>query len=151
MKPQNDRTPAEPSPSARPMVYGGTMPAPPDQPSSPGSVAMPRNRKITTRTVSTFYIILLLFGAAAVIVLYISNIIAVDHLMMEINNLQKQNQRLMSEQEILKAEINRLSSLERVNRIAAEELGLVNPKEPPVWMSVDPERVRAVEEALQKK
>lgn len=85
------------------------------------------------------------------IVLYISNIIAVDHLMMEINNLQKQHQRMVSEQEILKAEINRLSSLERINRKATEELGLMNPKEPPVWITVDPEKIREVENALQKK
>jgi len=140
-----------PNPPARLMVYSGTTPGPQEQPSSLGTTATPRNRKITKRRMSTFYIILLLFGAAAVIVFYISNIIAVDHRMMEINTLQKQNQRLTSEQEILRAEINRLSSLERVNRIAAEELGLVNPKEPPVWMSVDPEKIREVEETLQKK
>ncbi len=93
----------------------------------------------------------MLFGAAALIVVYISNIIAVDHLMMEINNLQKQYQSMVSEQEILKAELNRLSSLERINRKATEELGLKNPKEPPVWMTVDPEKIREVEKAIQKK
>ena len=71
--------------------------------------------------------------------------------MSEINTLQKQHQKMLSEQEILKAEINRLSSLERVNKKAGEELGLVNPKEPPVWIKVDPEKIREVEQAIQKK
>lgn len=150
LEPDAPVTLSEPSVPARPLVYSGTMPATPNTMTSPGIVTPPRNRKIATRKTSTFNIILILFGAAAVIVLYISNIIAVDRLMMEINALQKKHQRMLSEQEILKAEINRSSSLERINR-KAEELGLVNPKEPPVWMSVDGEKVRDVEQALQKK
>ncbi len=151
MEPDAPTKLSEPSVSARPLVYSGTMPVQPDPMISPGFVTPPRNRKIATRKMSTFNIILILFGAAAVIVLYISNIIAVDRLMTEINTLQKQHRGMLNDQEILKAEINRLSSLERINRKAEEELGLVNPKEPPVWISVDTERIREVEQALQKK
>jgi cell division protein FtsL len=135
----------------RPLVYGGTMPPPSAEVQAQGLGAPPRNRKFAKRKISTFNIILLLFGAAAVIVLYISNIIAVDRLMMEINRLQQQHARILSEQEILKAEVNRLSSLERINRKAAEELGLVNPKEPPVWIDVDREKIREIEIALEKR
>jgi len=136
---------------SRPMVYSGTMPAPSATPGSSGYVRPPQNRKVAVRKVSTFNLILMLFGIAAVIVLYISNIIAVNRLMMEINTLQKQHQKMVSEQEILKAEINRLSSLERVNKKAAAELGLINPKEPPVWITVDPGKIREVDQALRKK
>lgn len=135
----------------RPLVYSGTMPSPPPEVEAQGFVVPPRNRKIAKRNVSTFNIILMLFGVATVIVLYISNIIAVDRLMMEINSLQQQHSRILSEQELLKAEVNRLSSLERINRKATEELGLVNPKESPVWMNVDREKIREIEEALQQK
>jgi cell division protein FtsL len=131
-----------------PFVYRGTLQSPPDAALS-GVVTPPRNRKVTKRKVSTFSIILILFSVAAVSVLYISNIIAVNTLMMEISILQKRHSRIVSEQEILKAEINRLSSLERINRKAAEELGLVNPTEPPRWISVDQEKIREVEQALQ--
>ena len=127
------------------------MPPPSAEVQAQGLGAPPRNRKFAKRKISTFNIILLLFGAAAVIVLYISNIIAVDRLMMEINRLQQQHARILSEQEILKAEVNRLSSLERINRKAAEELGLVNPKEPPVWIDVDREKIREIEIALEKR
>jgi cell division protein FtsL len=140
----------EPAAPPRPLVYSGTMPSPTPEVEAQGFVTPPRNRKIAKRKISTFNIILMLFGAATVIVLYISNIIAVDRLMMEINSLQKQHGRILSEQELLRAEVNRLSSLERINRRAAEELGLVNPKEPPVWMNVDQEKIREIEEALQK-
>ncbi|HEX9828897.1 MAG TPA: FtsL-like putative cell division protein [Bacteroidota bacterium] len=138
-------TPEIPS---QPMFYKGTLPDPTGEVSP---AALYRNRKVAPRKVSTFNIIMMLFAAAAAIVLYVSNIIAVDQLMGEINTLQTQHRKMLSEQEILKAEINRLSSLERINRKAAEELGLANPKAPPVWLSIDPEKVRTVEEALQKK
>ena len=131
------------------MFYKGTMPDPSGE-VSPAS--MYRNRKLAApRKVSTFNIILMLFAAATVIVLYVSNIIAVSQLMSEINTLNGQYQKALNEQEILKAEINRLSSLERINRKAAEELGLVNLKTPPVWLNVDPEKIREVQEAIQKK
>lgn len=146
-------TPAQttqPDSLPRPLVYSGTMPPPTLEPGAQGFVTPSRNRKIAKRNVSTFNIILMLFGAATVIVLYISNIIAVDRLMTEINSLQQQHQRILSEQEILKAEVNRLSSLERITRKATDELGLVNPKEPPIWMNIDREKIRNIEETVQK-
>jgi len=133
------------------MLYKGTMPGPTGEMSPSMPIGLYRNRKVTTRKVSTFNLIVMLLGTAAAIVLYISNVIAVDTLMSEINALQTQHRKILSEQEILRAEVNRLSSLERINRRAAEDLGLVNPKEPPVLLSVDPEKVREVEEALKKK
>jgi cell division protein FtsL len=141
---------AGPEAPPRPLVYRGTMPPPSPEVQGQGVAAPPRNRKFAKRKVSTFNVILFLFGAAAVIVLYISNIIAVDRLLTEINRLQQQYDRILSEQEILKAEVNRLSSLERIHRKAAEELGLVNPKEPPVWIEIDREKIRDIELALEK-
>lgn len=148
-KPERPAQNIAPEIPQRPMFYKGTMPEPGGE-ASPASLY--RNRKVAApRKVSTFNIILMLFAAATMIVLYVSNIIAVSQLLGEINTLNTQYRKILDEQEILKAEINRLSSLERINRKAAEELGLVNPKTPPVWLNIDPERVREVQEAIQKK
>jgi cell division protein FtsL len=138
-------------------IYGGTMGN-----GAPAGLAVdasyapsrelitPRPRKIIRRKVSPFNIVLLLLAAAVFIVLYIGNIIAVDQLSNEINALETQHQRILMEQEVHKAQINRLSSLERIRQRAEEELGLQNPKEPPVWLNVDQQKVREVEEALER-
>ena len=88
----------------------------------------------------------LLVGAVA-IVLYVSNIIAVNELLAEINSLQAQQQQILMEQEILKAQLNRMSSLERIQEIAEKDLGLRSLREPPEWLPVDPERARMADEA----
>lgn len=135
-------------------IYGGTMgngtPAAftADGQALPAEFITPRARRIVRRRVSPFNIVLLLLAAAVFIVLYIGNIIAVDQLLNEINALETQHQRILMEQEMLKAQINRLSSLERIREKAEEELGLQNPKEPPVWLEVDQQKVREVEETL---
>ncbi len=89
----------------------------------------------------------MLLGAAIAIVLYISNIIAVNQLMNEVNSLETQHRRILMEQEILKAQINKMASLERVQEIAEKDLGLKTPQEPPVWLNVDRARVKEIEEA----
>ena len=130
-------------------VYPGTAgPWSPDV--APSGLAIQRSKKIARRKVSPFTVVLMLLGAAIVIVLYISNIIAVDQLMSEINSLETQHRRVLMEQEILKAQINRMASLERIQELAEKELGLTTPQEPPVWLSVDQERLKAIEEASPK-
>ncbi len=105
-----------------------------------------RNRKIARRKFSTFNLMLLLVGGAIVIVLYISNVIKVSQLLGEINRLEAQHQRIMMDQELLRAQVNRMASLERVRKLSEEQLGLKNPKEPPVWIRVDQEKIKSVEE-----
>lgn len=140
-----------PEPAPRKMIYGGTMPPPPAM-DEPTGISQPlKNRKITQRKVSPFNIILILMGVAAASVLYISNIIAVDQLMNDIHKEEVKLQRILNEQEMLKARINQMSSMERVRKKAEEELGLQNPKEAPAWIDVDHDKVRNVEDALQKK
>jgi cell division protein FtsB len=135
----------------RPIVYQGITP-----PHSMTVEAAPfftpsRNRRMAVRTVSTFTLILWLLAFAAFIVLYIGNIIAVDQLTMEVNTLQRRHQQILNEQEILKAELNRMSSLERINRKGMEELGLKSPTEPPIWLSVDEDKISNVQESLKQR
>ncbi|MBI3587482.1 MAG: hypothetical protein HY088_10165 [Ignavibacteriales bacterium] len=144
-------TTSSPVPPSRRMIYGGTMPPPPAMDEPTGIPQPPKNRKITRRRVSPFNIILILMGVAAASVLYISNIIAVDQLMNDINKEDVKLQQILNEQEMLRARINQMSSLEKVRKKAEEELGLQNPKGAPVWMDIDHEKVRDIEDALQKK
>jgi len=43
---------------------------------------------------------------------------------------------------VLKAEIARKSSLDRISTMASQDVGLTNPKEPPVWFEVDDEKLQ---------
>jgi hypothetical protein len=49
---------------------------------------------------------------------------------------------------MLKAQINRMSSLERIRKMAEDDLRLRNPKDPPQWIRVDGDKVRDIEEQL---
>ena len=139
----------DPEPTRR-MIYGGTMPPPPGPDEPSGAFLPPKNRKVTKRKVSPFNIILILMGAAATIVLYISNIIAVNQLVNDIHKEETRLQKILNDQEMLKAQINQKSSLERIRTRAEEELGLQNPKDALQWIDVDKEKVRELEEVTRK-
>lgn len=132
--------------SFRPDIYPGS-------PASFGPVSgIPgKKRRIIRQRVSPFTVVLLLLAAAIAIVLYIGNIIAVDQLLAEINALETQHRHILMEQEILRAQINKMASLERIQELAEKDVGLIIPKEPPVWLNIDENRVKKVEEAAQKR
>lgn len=134
---------------SRPDIYPGTGGSwSPDLMAT--SLPLQRSKRITRRKVSPFTIVLMLLGAAIAIVLYISNIIAVSQLMNEINALETQHRRILMEQEILKAQINKMASLERIQELAEKDLGLKTPQEPPVWLNVDQVRAKEIEEAARQ-
>lgn len=135
---------------ARDIVYNGTI-----DPliNNAAPVNMPqelRYRKQRKRRVSPFTIVLFLIGCAVSSVLYIGNILAVGRLMVQINQLQIKHNQILNEQELLKAQINRLSGLERIQQLAHDQLGLRNPRQLPVWIEIDPERINEVEEVFQQ-
>ena len=151
-------SPDVPSPGERPpvpparaeqrrLIYAGTMPIPPQAELPPGTTLPPANRRYTRRKVSPFNIILVLMGTAAAIVLYISNVIAVNQLVNDIHRSDLQLQEILSDQEALRARINQMSSLERIRKRAEDELGLKNPADVPGWIDVDQEKIRTTEEA----
>ena len=123
------------------------MPVPPQAELPAGTTQPPTNRRYTKRRVSPFNIILVLMATAAAIVLYISNIIAVNQLVNDIHKSDVRLQDILSEQEFLKARINQMSSLEHVRKRAEDELGLRNPTDIPRWLNVDQDKIRTVEEA----
>ena len=134
---------------ARDMVYNGTPRSFNDDEVPVNSLHMPRNKKQKTRRIAPFTIILLLLGGAVSSVLYIGNILAVGHLMVQNNLLQTKHQQILNEQELLKAQMNRLSGLERIQQLAHDQMGLQNPRQLPVWIEIDPDRTSEVEEIFQ--
>lgn len=136
---------------ARDMVYSGTATSQSELSSETTGVvpSSPKNRKTSRRKISPFNVIVILFGVAVISVLYISNILAVGRLVVQVDQLQKQHQQLTNDQELLKAQINRLSALDRVQQIAQNQLGLRSPKQIPMWIAIDRERAEQIEEVVQ--
>ncbi len=112
--------------------------------SSP-SQSLSKNKKVTKRKVSTFSLVLFLVGTAVVVVFYISNVLSVNHLMRKINACQVKHQQMVDEQELLRARVNKLSSFERIQKIGEYQLGLVFPKESPIPLRIDRDRITEAE------
>ncbi len=93
-------------------------------------------RKRRTRGLTTFNIVAVLILFAVLVVVYISNVVTVDSLMMEQIGLEREEQLLLQERETLRAEINMLSSYNRIQAIATEELGLVHANQQPYSLTV---------------
>jgi cell division protein FtsL len=104
-----------------------------------GTPVLRMNRRAARRRFSTFNLILILFGIAGAVILYISNIISVNHIAVEVDHLKTEREELLNAQEILNAEVDRKSGRDRIVRIAAEQLGLTFPQGQPVWIVVDEE------------
>ena len=117
----------------RQYVYNGQFPTPPSENS------FKRNRAVKRRKRSHFNLVFVIFTVSLLIVFYIWNKITVDRLVVEMNDLQNQYQKITNSSEILRAEINKKSSLERISKLAIEQLGLMHPKEQPVWLAINQE------------
>ncbi len=105
------------------------------------------NKKAVGRKVSTFYVIIVLFGFGIAIVGYINNIIAVNRLSAEIDQLQSQYNKISNGNAALHAEINRKSGWERIGKIAGERVGLRYPKEQATPFDVDEDLMERAKES----
>ncbi|MBP1649517.1 MAG: hypothetical protein H6Q30_2962 [Bacteroidetes bacterium] len=112
---------------------------------NPGYAVRP-NRKVTRRKVSTFNLILCLFGVGIAIVLYVDNIITINRLAFEANQLQTKYDGIMNRNATLRAEVTRKAALERINKTATEQLGLVFPPEQPTLFNVDQDKIESLRE-----
>ncbi|MAT39792.1 MAG: hypothetical protein CL946_09335 [Ectothiorhodospiraceae bacterium] len=84
---------------------------------------------------TTFNIIVILVFAGLIATAYISNVVAVDDLMIQRTNLRETEQKLLQQRENLRADINMLTSYNRIHSIALEKLGLVDATERPYVFS----------------
>jgi cell division protein FtsL len=134
--------------STGPVIYGGTPPGSSPQHEFVRQALAARNTPVLRRKISPFNIMLALIGAAIAIVLYIGNVIAVQQLLKEVADREARLQQVLNDQEMLKAQINRMSSLERIRKMAEDDLRLHNHKDPPQWIRVDGDKVRDIEEQL---
>jgi cell division protein FtsL len=89
------------------------------------------------RHVSTFSIIVMLFGLGVAIVLYVNNILAVNQLAMEREQLSRRLQEIENTNGALRAEVSRKAALERIGTVAARELGMRYATERPVVFDID--------------
>lgn len=104
----------------------------------PGYAVRPSNKKVgMRRRVSPFNIVVALFAAALIGVLYIGNLLAIKQLNAEVNQLQHQYDTLVNANKVLRAEINRKSAWERIGAIAVQQLGMIHPKERPEVLEVN--------------
>jgi len=119
----------------------------------PGFMTPPsaRNRKTVQRRISASKVFLILFIAAIAIVSYVGNVITIDILMSDISKLEAKYQRIQTDQEILRAQINKMSGLEQIQQKAEQELNLKSLRDAPVWISVDHDRIKNLEKAMQEK
>ena len=105
---------------------------------SPAKETISRNnRPVKRRKRSPFTFMFILVTASIVVVFYIWNKIAVNRLAGEVNDLQNQYQKILSANEILRAEINQKSKLERIGKIATDKLGMTYPKDQPIWFELN--------------
>ena len=134
--------PAEiPSGRERRYVYGSS----PAQPPGPGSSR--RNQRGVRRRVSTFTVLLILFGVGGASVLYISNLIAINRLSDEVNQLRKQYDSLDNVNALLRSEISNKSTWERISTTAVQKIGLRPAQAPPVWFDVDWDKIHELQAA----
>lgn len=135
----------EPGSQSGPVIYGGTMPSPGSQDEFVRQSSSARNKAVKSRKRSPFNLMITMIAVAIAIVLYVGNVIAVQQLLKDVSDEQARLQQILNEQEMLKAQINRMSSLERIRTMAEGDLGLHNPKGPPQWIQVDGNKVRNIE------
>ncbi len=135
------------------LIYNNAMPLPLHPQGITPGYALPREnvRRVNTqKRAKTSNIVGILFLIATAALFYVGNVIAVNNLAKEVNDLNARYNQIISTNEVIKAEINRKASLERISLMAQEKLGMTNPKEAPVWFEVDPDKEIEVKEKLKE-
>ncbi len=134
-------------------IYNNAVAVPPFDAASHPGYAVPRTnvRRVNARKrAKTSNIVGVLFLIATAALLYVGNVIAVNALAKEVNDLNAAYHQIISTNELIKAEINRKASLERISLMAQEQLGMTNPKEAPEWFEIDPDKEADVMKAIEK-
>lgn len=104
------------------------------------------NRAVKKHGKISFSIVWLIIVASLIIVGYIWNKISVNKLVVEVNDMQNHYNRIDNENISILAEINKKSSLERIEKkISTDKLGLISPREQPVWFEFNSSKQELLE------
>jgi cell division protein FtsB len=103
--------------------------------------AVRSNRKSMRRKVSTFYVILLLFGFGIAMIFYVNNIITVNRLASDIAQLDQKLNAVRNVNAALRAEVTKKAALERIGVIAREEMRMQFRPAEPTLLEVDLENL----------
>ncbi len=78
------------------------------------------------------FTLLFIIISSILTIFYIDNVFKINSLMREIHSISKENQKIRDENTLLRMEINKLTSLERISKIAEEKLGLIRSEKSPI-------------------
>lgn len=133
--------------------YNNAVAFPVDPQSATPGYAVPQNVRTSRsrKKTKTSNVVGILFLVAIIAVLYVGNVIAVNNLAKEVDDLQYRYTQIVSTNEVIKSEINRKASLERISLMAQEKLGMINPKEAPEWFAVNADRAEEIRARIGKK
>jgi cell division protein FtsL len=98
---------------------------------------MKAKRKTNNRLSKRIYSIFILFGLVLVISLKMYQVFKVDLLMKDLRSLEQQKKQLVSQTEKLEAEVDRLSNIDRIGKIAVEKYNLVNNTDDVIILQLD--------------
>ncbi len=94
-------------------------------------------RKPSKRKLSVLNVTVTIAGFSAVVVLYVYNAIRVGELSSDIGDLQNEMSKLQHTNEVLRAEVNQKSTMERITTLAGSELQMIYPKQQLQWFVMD--------------
>jgi hypothetical protein len=124
-------------------IYGGDAVLYDPQGSAPG-YAMRTERKPAAKKTHMPTVMLIVFIAVVGCLFYTSTVIAVIRLGREMNELTTRYNTVISTNEVLRADINKKSNLERITQMARDNSGMINPREAPSWFEIDHARINAL-------
>jgi hypothetical protein len=127
---------APPPERERRYVYGGTTPS-----GWPAGALRP-NRRGVRRKVSTFNIILLLFGIGGAIVFYVNNILSINRLASEVGQLEAEYVKIEGINGSLRSDVTRKSALENISPAAHDQLGLRASQTQQIWFTIDRDKLK---------
>ncbi|MCB0725957.1 MAG: cell division protein FtsL [Ignavibacteria bacterium] len=82
------------------------------------------SKRQKSKKISIFYFLIMLVITAVITVIYINNSIEVNQLAMGNNELKEQIKKSVESNDLLRSEVERLSSFERIRSIAKEKFEL---------------------------
>ena len=103
------------------------------------------NRPVKRRKQSPFNMIAIVVAVSLLIVFYVWNKITVNQFVVDLNDLQNQHQKILASNEILRADINKKSTFDRIEKIASEKLAMTAAKEQPRWFDVDVDQLESIQ------